>query len=261
MSDHVSVRRDEHGVLHLRIERPEKKNALTRAMYLTLAQSLEEAAADDAVRAVLLGGAEGCFSAGNDLNDFLQHPPTTEDRPPTRFLRALATLPQPAVAAVSGVAVGIGTTLLLHCDLVFAAPDARFQLPFVKLGLVPEAASSLLLPRLVGYPRAAEWLLLGEPFDATAAAEAGLINAVVDADALEAHAANVAQRLTRLPPQALAATKRLLRQRERERVLSVMDEELDVFVRLLGGDEAREAISAVLEKRAPDFSRGGRNTP
>lgn len=256
MSEHLSVRRED-GVLQLRFQRPEKKNAITRDMYLAMAEALEQAADDAQVRAVLLAGSAECFSAGNDLNDFLQHPPTVEDRPAIRFLRALAALPQPAVAAVGGVAVGIGTTLLLHCDVVFAAPDARFQLPFVNLGLVPEAASTLLLPQLVGYHRAAQWLLLGEPFGAGEAESAGLVNAVIPADTLLEHATATAQRFTQLPPRALAASKRLLKKHQSEQVRAVMDEELDLFVHHLGGAEAREAISAVLEKRTPDFSRNG----
>jgi len=252
VSDHISVRRRDR-VLELRIERPAKKNALTRGMYQALSEALEAAAADTAVRAVFIAGSGGCFTAGNDLNDFLNALPSREDRPAARFLRALARLPQPLVAAVSGVAVGIGTTLLLHCDLVFAAPDARFQLPFVKLGLVPEAASTLPLPQMAGYHRAAELLLLGEPFDAAAAADAGIVNAVVEADALEAHARSVAERLTRLAPQALAATKKLMKRHQLDDVLAVMDAELDEFVARLQGDEAREAINAVLEKREPDF--------
>lgn len=252
MSDHISARRRKR-VLELRIARPAKKNALTRGMYQALSEALEAAAADTTVRAVLIAGSGGCFTAGNDLNDFLNAPPSREDRPAARFLRALACLPQPLVAAVSGVAVGIGTTLLLHCDLVFAAPDARFQLPFVKLGLVPEAASTLLLPQMAGYHRAAELLLLGEPFDAATAAEAGIVNAVVEADELDAHARSVAERLTRLAPQALAATKKLMKHHQLDEVLAVMDAELDEFVARLQGDEAREAINAVLEKREPDF--------
>lgn len=260
MSDNIRVRRAD-AILDIRIQRSDKKNALTRDMYLALAQALEDAADDHDVRAVLIRGTEGSFSSGNDLNDFLSHPPTAEERPALRFLRALARLPQPLVAAVSGAAVGIGTTLLLHCDLVFAAPDARFQLPFVKLGLVPEAASTLLLPQMAGYHRAAELLLLGEPFDAATAAEAGIVNAVVDAAELNAHAEAVGARLARLPPQALNATKRLMKQQGLETVLTVMDTELAEFLQRLQSAEAREAIDAVLNKREPSFLRGGDSGP
>lgn len=260
MSEHIGIRRTD-GVLDIRIQRAEKKNALTRDMYRALAQALEDASGDKDVRAVLIRGTEGCFSSGNDLNDFLERSPGIEERPAARFLRALARLPQPLVAAVSGVAVGIGTTLLLHCDLVFAAPDARFQLPFVKLGLVPEAASTLLLPQMAGYHQAAELLLLGETFDAATAAQAGIVNAVVDTAQLDAHAEAVVGQLTRLPPLALASTKRLMKQHELKTVLAVMDSELDEFLARLQSAEAHEAINAVLDKREPNFTRGAGSNP
>jgi len=233
----------------VRLARPEKKNALTAEMYDLLTQALRDAATTDSVRAVLLIGAPGVFTAGNDLSDFLQHPPAGEESPVFRFLEVLSRFEKPLVAAVDGPAVGIGTTLLLHCDLVVAATSARFQLPFVKLGLVPEAASSLLLPRLAGLQRASEWLLLGEPFSAADAHAAGLVNRVVSADALEATALAFAEALAARPPEALRLSKKLLRAPLAADVQAVMDKESALFVERLASDEAREAFMAFLSKK------------
>jgi enoyl-CoA hydratase/carnithine racemase len=236
------------GVLALTLDRPAKKNALTRAMYAALADALDGAAADDAVRVVLVGGAGGAFTAGNDLGDFLADPPTGADSPVFRFLHALSTFPKPVVAAVEGAAVGVGTTMLLHCDLVYAGRSAAFRLPFADLGLVPEAASSYLLPRAVGPARAAELLLLGEPFGAEAAAAMGLVNAVV-ADP-GAHARERAETLAAKPPEALRLTKALLRRGSEAAVAEAMREEGRVFVERLASPEAQAAFAAFFARRA-----------
>jgi enoyl-CoA hydratase/carnithine racemase len=252
MSDHLRTE-TAGGVLHLVFDRPEKKNALTLAMYEGLTAALASSAADPAVRAVVLSGTGGAFSAGNDLSDFLSDPPSGEDSPVFRFLHAASTFPKPLLAAVEGPAVGIGTTVLLHCDLAWAAPSARFRLPFVDLGLVPEAASSLLLPRAVGPKRAAEWLLLGEAFGAEEAVQAGLVNAVVDGPV--AVAMERARGLARKPPEAVRLAKALLRRSYTQAVAETIREEGRLFVERLASPEAQEAFSAFLEKRPPDFSR------
>ena len=251
---HVAVHLDA-GVLHLALDRPAKKNALTRAMYATLADTLGSAADDPAVRAVVLNGRGGVFTAGNDLGDFLMDPPSGPDSPVFRFLRAASTFPKPLVAAVEGPAVGIGTTVLLHCDLAYAAPDARFKMPFVDLGLVPEAASSLLLPRVAGPMRAAEWLLFGEAFSAEAACAAGLVNEVV-ADPV-AHALSRARTLAAKPPEAVRLTKALLRRADAAAVQETILVEGEHFTDRLASPEAQEAFTAFFEKRPPDFSRLG----
>ena len=244
----------EAGVTTLTLNRADKKNSLTRAMYSTLADALVQAQADDAVRAVLLQGDMAVFSAGNDIADFLEHPPTDQDSPVYRFLHALATFPKPLVAAVCGPAVGIGTTLLLHCDLVYAGDNAAFSLPFVNLGLCPEAASSLLVPRLLGYHRAAEALLLGEPFMAEAALEVGLVNRIVPPTECNAIAQAQARKLAAKPLASLLATKRLMKQGLVEPVLQRMTEEGALFARMLTEPAAREAFTAFMQKRKPDFS-------
>ena len=252
MSDaHVLSERSGH-VLRLTLARPEKKNALTRAMYTALAEALDGAADDAGVRAVVLAGSGGAFTAGNDLFDFMMDPPKDETSPVFRFLRALVHFPKPLVAAVEGVAIGIGTTLLLHCDLAYAAPSARFKMPFVDLGLVPEAASSLLVPRLAGGRRASELLLLGDAFGAETAREIGLVNAVADDPV--ALATERAEALAAKPPAAVRLSKSLLRAPLRERVDAVIEEEAGLFVSRLQSPEAMEAFTAFMEKRAPDFS-------
>ncbi|MBX3177034.1 MAG: enoyl-CoA hydratase [Candidatus Hydrogenedentes bacterium] len=241
-------------VLTLRLNRPEKKNALTVAMYQDLADALRDAANDHAVRAVLIRGTDGCFTAGNDLFDFMQHPPTGEDAPVGHFLDAIATFPKPLVAMVDGIAIGIGTTLLLHCDLVYASDAARFRLPFVNLGLCPEAGSSLLMPRLAGTARASELLLLGREFGAEEAREIGLVNAVRPADALEDLVQERLQALAAQPPAAVRASKALIRAQDRDAIAQVMRAEFAEFMARLMSPEAAEAFQAFAEKRAPDFS-------
>ncbi|HTA73023.1 MAG TPA: enoyl-CoA hydratase [Gemmatimonadaceae bacterium] len=227
------------------IDRPDKKNAITAAMYTSLAADLNAARQDDAVGAVLITGAGSTFTAGNDLRDFLEHPPGGEDAPVFRFLFALAEFDKPLVAAVRGPAIGIGTTMLLHCDFVFVSPSARFQMPFIDLGLVPEAASTLLLPSLVGMRRAAQWLMLGEPFNAEIAVSVGLANEIVPDDALLGHAQAIAERLAAKPRQAMRLTKRLLRH-DRADVLAAIRREAELFREALQSNEARAAFQAFL---------------
>ena len=245
----------EAGVCTLTFHRVDKKNAFTQAMYSQLAQALTDAAADAATRVVLLQGDATVFSAGNDIGDFLNHPPSNEEAPVFRFLRALASFPKPLVAAVCGPAVGIGTTMLLHCDLVYAGDNAAFALPFVNLGLCPEAGSSLLLAQTLGYHRAAEALLLGEPFLAEAALEVGLVNRVVPPTECNSVAQAQARKLAAKPLASLIATKRLMKQPQHQRVLDTISEEAKVFAQMLQEPAAREAFGAFMEKRRPDFSQ------
>lgn len=239
-------------VLVLRLNRPGKKNALTLDMYRALAAVLEQAADDTRVRAVVINGSENCFTAGNDIQDFLAEDRVGPEHPAIRFLHLLNRFPKPLLAAVRGHAIGIGTTMLLHCDLVYAGPDAVFQLPFVNLGLCPEAASSYLLPRTAGYQKAAEAFLLGEPFDAQKAQSLGMVNEVVD-DA-PATATRQAHRIAAQPPSAVRLTKQLLRAGDAAQVEKALAQDTGQFVKRLQSREAREAFAAFLEKREPDFS-------
>jgi enoyl-CoA hydratase/carnithine racemase len=245
MSEQVRVSRA-GGVCEVRLNRPEKRNAITFVMYQALEQALLAAQADADIRAVLLSGEGAGFCAGNDLHDFLNSN-FTSAHPVMGFLRTLAILEKPLLAAVHGQTVGIGVTLLLHCDLIVAARTTQFSMPFVSLGLVPEAASSLLLPRLIGPQRAAERLLLGEPFDAATAYTLGLVNRVVEEDALLAEARALAQRVAQQPPLALAATRRLLRG-DTAALLARMDEEARIFGAQLKSAEFRAAVSAFLAR-------------
>lgn len=241
------------GILTITFNRPDKKNALTSAMYASLADALEKADTDSDVRVILFTGNGGAFTAGNDLQDFLNNPPAGEETPVFRFLRAISTISKPMIAAVSGVAVGVGTTMLLHCDLVYAAENAKFSLPFVNLALVPEAASSLLLPRMIGHHRASELLLLGEPFTAATAKEYGIVNAVHAEDRLLDEAMQVARKIAAKPPTAVRLTKQLLRQSKGD-VAGQMAAEGVHFRAQLKSAEAREAMTAFFEKRPPKFS-------
>jgi len=249
----ITITRRE-AVLAIGFDRAQKKNALTAAMYTAMAEALRQAGGDDAVRVVLFHGSESAFTAGNDLEDFLERPPSGDDAPVFRFLLAVAGFDKPLVAAVNGPAVGLGTTLLLHCDLVYAGDNARFSMPFTQLGLVPEFGSSLLLPMVAGYQRAAEMLLLGEAFDAQAALAAGFVTRVLPvAESLPA-AWKAAEKLARLPRKSVEVTRSLLRGANREAIVQRMRDESAHFRRMLAEPAAREAFAAFLAKRKPDFS-------
>jgi enoyl-CoA hydratase/carnithine racemase len=245
--------RVEHDVLTITFDRPAKKNAITAAMYQTLADALRAGENDPAVRAVLIAGQPAIFTAGNDLEDFMKSPPHTDDSPVFRFLQIISTAQKPIVAAVRGAAVGIGTTLLLHCDLVYAGRSAKFSLPFVQLGLCPEAASSLLLPQLMGFRQAAAKLLLGEPFTADEALAHGFVNAVLDDDAVLAHALAQAQKLAALPRTSVRTTKWLMKGDAAPDIAARMQKEGAAFREMLGAPEAKEAFTAFFEKRKADF--------
>ena len=252
--DHI-ITENRDGILRIEINRPDKKNALTSAMYQAMADGIKAAEADSGVRVILIHGKPDLFTAGNDLQDFLDNPPRDDNRPVFQFLYGISQAQKPIVAAVAGVAVGIGTTMLLHCDLVYAATNARLQLPFVNLGLVPEAGSSLMLPALIGYQRAAELLLLGEPFTAQQAKEIGLVTEVLPEDQLFDTAMAQAKKLAGKPAASLRLTKRLMKQGQAEAVAQRIKLESDHFGERLASPEAKEAFSAFLEKRKPDFSR------
>jgi enoyl-CoA hydratase/carnithine racemase len=245
----------ESGVMTITFNRVDKKNSITQAMYASLADALAQAAADAEVRVALIQGHETVFSAGNDIGDFLHRPPAQGELPVHRFLHGIADFPKPLVAAVCGPAVGVGCTLLLHCDLVFAGDNAAFSMPFVNLGLCPEAASSLLVPQMMGYHRAAEVLLLGEPFMAEAALEVGLVNRVLPPTEANAYAQTVARKLAGKPLGSLMESKRLMKGGQAALVRARMQEEGVSFGRLLQQPAAKEAFSAFMERRKPDFSR------
>ena len=245
----------EAGVMTLTLNRVERKNSITVAMYAALADALEAAAGDAAVRVVVLQGHETVFCAGNDIGDFLNNPPAGEGSPVFRFLRGIAAFPKVIIASVCGPAVGVGTTMLFHCDLVYAGDNAAFSMPFVNLGLCPEAASSLLAPQMFGYHRAAEALLLGEPFMAEAALEAGLVNRVLPPTEANNYAQAQAKKLAAKPLTSLVETKRLMKKGQASTVLAQMDDEGASFGRMLREPAAKEAFTAFLEKRRPDFSK------
>ncbi len=253
MSDILS--HHEGGVTTLTLNRLQRKNSLTAAMYGQLADALAQAAEDTQVRVVVIQGHETIFSAGNDIGDFLNNPPASEDAPVFRFLRGISGFAKPLVAAVCGPAVGVGTTLLLHCDLIYAGDNAAFSTPFVNLGLCPEAASSLLMPRLMGHPRAAEALLLGEPFSAERALAWGLVNRIVPPTEVNALAQQQARRLASKPMSSLLETKRLMKLGTQSEVAQRMGQEARIFGRMLGEPAAREAFTAFMDKRLPDFSK------
>jgi enoyl-CoA hydratase/carnithine racemase len=255
MSEHVRIRTEE-GVLRLTLARPDKKNALTNAMYSTLGEALERAESDSRIRAVLLDAEGDAFTAGNDLSDFAAVAAgmvRREDMTSVRFLDALARARKPYVAAVQGLAVGVGTTMLLHFDLVFVAEDARLSTPFVNLGLVPEAGSSCLLPARIGYARAFAMLALGESIDGRTAAAIGLVTAALPAQEVGAKALLSAKALASRPPAALQAAKQLMR--DATAIKAVMDREREVFGERLKSAEAAEAFRAFSERRPPDFSK------
>jgi enoyl-CoA hydratase/carnithine racemase len=245
----------ESGVMTITLNRVDKKNSITAAMYGAMADALVQAEADPAMRAVVLQGHETVFSAGNDIGDFLNQPPATAESPVYRFLHGIAGFSKPLIAAVCGPAVGVGTTMLFHCDLVYAGDNAAFSMPFVNLGLCPEAASSLLVPQMFGYHRAAEALLLGEPFFAEAALEVGLVNRIVPPTEVNGVAQGAARKLALKPLSSLIETKRLMKQGQAPQVAARMTEEGASFGRMLREPAAREAFGAFMEKRKPDFSR------
>ncbi|MEG2860537.1 MAG: enoyl-CoA hydratase [Comamonas sp.] len=244
----------EAGICTITFNRVAKKNSLTGAMYLALAEILQQAASSTEVRVVLFQGDASVFTAGNDLGDFLHGPKPDDNAPPFQFLQALAAFPKPIVAAVCGPAVGIGTTMLLHCDLVYAGDNAMFSLPFVNLGFCPEGASSLLLPQLMGHQRASEALLLGDPFMAEAALEVGLVNRVVPPTECNTIAQAQAAKLAAKPLASLMASKRLLKSGQMAAVQSRIAEEGRLFADLLQQPAAKEAMQAFMEKRKPNFS-------
>jgi len=245
----------EGGVMTLTLNRLERKNSITAAMYAAMADAIAAAEADAAIRVVVIQGHATVFSAGNDIGDFLNNPPAGRESPVHRFLHGIADFPKPIVAAVCGPSVGVGTTLLLHCDLVVAGDNAAFSMPFVNLGLCPEAASSLLVPQMMGYHRAAEALLLGEPFMAEAALEVGLVNRVLPPTEVNAYAQSLARRLAAKPLNSLVETKRLMKGGQAALVRERMMEEGASFGRMLREPAAKEAFTAFMERRKPDFSK------
>ncbi|NWK94178.1 enoyl-CoA hydratase [Sphingobium lactosutens] len=252
MSEHIAVI-ETAGVIEIHIDRPDKKNALTADMYRAMTAALADASARAEIGAVLIAGRGDAFCAGNDLKDFMAGP--EGGAAAFDFIRAIATFDKPIVAAVQGLAVGVGTTMLFHCDLVYAAPDARFVMPFVNLGIVPEAGSSLLAPAIMGHAKAAALLLLGEPMDAASADRAGLVTAIVPIDGLIDHARAKAAALMVKPPQALAATRRLMKG-DTTLLNARIEEEARLFRETLASPEAQEAFAAFFEKHPPVFKRG-----
>ena len=244
------------SVLTIAFDRPEKMNALTRDMYADLARALNDAAGDFAIRAVLLTSTGDHFTAGNDIRDFMEHPPTTEDSTVAAFLGAILEFPKPLIAAVKGNAVGVGTTMLLHCDVVVADPGANFSMPFVSLGLVPEAGSSLLFPALVGYQRAAKIFMTGETFSAESAKEMGLV-AEISADPI-VKAMEIATQIAAQPPTAIVNTKALIKASKHDAVAAVMKAEFELFSLALTSDEAMEAFMNFMAKKAADKEKGGK---
>jgi enoyl-CoA hydratase/carnithine racemase len=248
-----------NGVATIEIARPEKKNALTVAMYQAMADALRAAVGDPTVRAVLITGQPGIFTSGNDIEDFMARPPghgsDAAESPVFQFMHALLKCDKPVVVAVTGAAIGIGTTMLLHCDFVYVSDEARLAMPFVGLGLVPEFASSRLLPELMGHARAAEKLLLGDPFSAQQAVDCGIANAVLPASEVVNHARRIAERFNHLPPGAVREAKQLLRGPHLEAILTTLRREGELFTKRLRSPEAMEAFQAFFQKRKPDFSK------
>ncbi len=241
------------AIATIAFNRPQKKNAITAAMYQSAANALKDADAIGTVRVIVITGDGACFTAGNDLEDFLQSPPQGDESPVTQFMNALSTITKPVIAAVPGLAIGIGTTLLMHCELVYAADTAKFAMPFTQLGLCPEFASSVLLPRIAGYQRAAEKLLLGEAFNASEAEKMGLVNRVLPADELMSFVQAQAAKLAALPTESLRVTKQLMKVDLQTPVATAMQTEMQHFQRMLNGPDAKEAFTAFLEKRKPVF--------
>ena len=254
MSEHVKTEVADR-IQSVCINRPDKKNALTLAMYTALSDAVRGADQDPNIRVTLIAGSGDAFCSGNDIKDFLNNPITDESSPVIQFVNTMIGAKKPVVAAVNGIAVGIGVTMLLHCDLVYVAEGARLQMPFVNIGLCPEAGSTFLLPVLMGHRRAAELLLLGGPFDAARAVELGIANAAVPAAQLQKTALEAARRIASQPPDAVRVTKGLLRAALQNAVKAASVREAEKFIPMLDGEEAKEALNAFMEKRKPDFSR------
>ncbi|MCA9966885.1 MAG: enoyl-CoA hydratase [Anaerolineales bacterium] len=246
----------EARVMHITFNRTDKKNAFTEAMYAAVATHLQQADESGDIRAVLLTGNGAVFAAGTDLLESLNNPPNGNDAPVARFFRGLHSFSKPLIAAVNGAAIGIGTTMLLHCDFVYAAEQAKFSVPFVNLALVPEAGSSYLLPQKIGYQRTAEWVMLGGTIDAATAQSWGIVNSVHAAAGLHAHAQQQALAIAQRPPEAVRLTKMLLKEGNRQLVAEAMQREIDIlFPQRLQSAEAQEALTAFIERRQPDFAK------
>ena len=253
MSDIIKERSG--SIVRIQLNRPAKKNAMTMSMYVTLADTLNDAAKDEGIRVALWHGAGDSFCAGNDVEDFLKNPPGPGESPQARLMNAFINFDKPLIAAVQGAAIGGGTTMLTHCDFVYAGESAKFQMPFINLGLVPEFGSSCSVPIRIGHIRAAELILLGLPFDARRAAELGLVTRVVPDQELLATATETAQKLAEKPAVAMQACKRLMKRSSREQIEQAMKVEMEEFALRVRSAEAREAFAAFLEKRRPDFTR------
>lgn len=254
-SEHITTSLAD-GILTIHINRPDKKNALTRDMYIGLKEALDELSNTAAARAAFITGTPECFSAGNDLADFLENPPESPATAPVfQFLKALLHLEKPIVAAVNGPAVGIGTTLLLHCDLVYATPNAKLQLPFASLGACPEAASSMVLPLLVGPQKAAEMLYLCDFFSGEDAKQLGIVNDTFSPETYQDEAYKVTQRLVAQPASSLRTTKMLMKRHNIDALEAAMDTEATYFIEMIKSPEAKEAIQAFMDKRKPDFTQ------
>ncbi len=254
MSDYIKAVVEEK-ILSLTIDRADKKNALDLAMYQALADAVESANDDDKIRVILIKGVGDSFCSGNDIKDFLKNPPADDSSPVLQFVRAMISAEKPIVAAVNGIAVGIGVTMLLHCDLVYASEDARFQMPFVNIGLCPEAGSTHILPALMGHQKASELLLLGKMFDVDTAIDVGIVNEKVKAAELEKISGDVVLKISKQPPAATKTTKRLLRAAMHEQIQAAAARENQSFMPMLNGAECKEALTAFMEKRPADFSR------
>ena len=243
------------SILRIQLNRPKKRNAMTSAMYVALSDILKNAAKDEHTRVVLWHGAGDSFCAGNDIEDFLKNPPGPGESPQAQLMNALTEFDKPLIAAVQGAAIGGGTTMLLHCDFVYAGESAKFQMPFINLALVPEFGSSSIVPARIGHLRAAELILLGSPYDAKRAAELGLVTQIVPDQELLSIATATAQKLAAKPAGALQASKRLMRQPFRQQVAAAMKAENEEFSAQVRSADAKEALTAFLEKRKPDFTR------
>ncbi len=247
--------RKQNGILTIEFNRPDKKNSITAAMYQQMADAIQDGEEDRGVRTLLFCGKPDIYTAGNDLEDFMNNPEEVEDRPVARFIANLCLAKKPVIAAVAGAAIGIGTTMLLHCDQVYAAENAKFSMPFAKLGLCPEFGSSLLLPQIVGYQRASELLFFGESFSAREAFDMGLVNKVLPPEELMPYAYAQAAKLAALPPSSLRITKQLMKFRDQEAVVSQIQEEGKYFSAMLKAPAAKEAFAAFFERRRPDYSK------